>query len=69
MRAEPSGKATEKIWRIANDFRLRVTVGTLKRYLRGPLSYRFISENLTHYLKANTPKPGELGPFFSQETG
>ncbi|HJP96478.1 MAG TPA: type I restriction-modification system subunit M [Candidatus Saccharimonadales bacterium] len=49
------------IWKIANDLRGSVDGWDFKQYVLGMLLYRFISENLTHYINAeerrnpNTP--------------
>ena len=38
------------IWQIANDLRGSVDGWDFKQYVLGMLFYRFISENLTHYI-------------------
>ncbi|WP_210756788.1 type I restriction-modification system subunit M N-terminal domain-containing protein [Caldichromatium japonicum] len=46
------------IWRIANDLRRRVDGWDFKSYVLGILFYRFISENITHYLNEQERKAG-----------
>lgn len=43
------------IWRIANDLRGSVDGWDFKQYVLGFLFYRFISENLTHYINKLEP--------------
>jgi len=46
------------IWQIANDLRGSVDGWDFKQYVLGFLFYRFISENLTHYLNELERKAG-----------
>ena len=46
------------IWQIANDLRGSVDGWDFKQYVLGMLFYRFISENLTHYINVNEPEQG-----------
>ena len=47
------------IWRIANDLRGSVDGWDFKSYVLGMLFYRFISENLTHYLNEQERRAGD----------
>ncbi len=47
------------IWQIANDLRGSVDGWDFKQYVLGFLFYRFISENLTHYLNEVERKSGK----------
>lgn len=47
------------IWRIANDLRGSVDGWDFKSYVLGMLFYRFISENLTHYLNEQERQAGD----------
>lgn len=49
------------IWQIANDLRGSVDGWDFKQYVLGMLFYRFISENLTHYLNEMEQKAGNPG--------
>jgi len=44
------------IWQIANDLRGSVDGWDFKQYVLGMLFYRFISENLTHYINKHERK-------------
>jgi len=44
------------IWQIANDLRGSVDGWDFKQYVLGMLFYRFISENLTHYINEQERK-------------
>jgi len=44
------------IWQIANDLRGSVDGWDFKQYVLGMLFYRFISENLTHYINKQERK-------------
>jgi type I restriction enzyme M protein len=44
------------IWRVANDLRGSVDGWDFKQYVLGFLFYRFISENLTHYINEHEQK-------------
>jgi len=60
----PSNNTTEQertqlyrtIWQIANDLRGSVDGWDFKQYVLGMLFYRFISENLTHYINKHERK-------------
>ena len=60
----PSNNTTEQertqlyktIWQIANDLRGSVDGWDFKQYVLGMLFYRFISENLTHYINEQERK-------------
>ncbi len=52
-------KLHKTIWRIANDLRGSVDGWDFKSYVLGMLFYRFISENLTHYLNEQERKAGD----------
>ncbi|MCL4869635.1 MAG: type I restriction-modification system subunit M [Anaerolineae bacterium] len=54
------------IWRIANDLRGSVDGWDFKTYVLGILFYRFISENLTHYLNEQERQAGS--PHFEYAT-
>jgi type I restriction enzyme M protein len=47
------------IWRIANDLRGSVDGWDFKQYVLGILFYRFISENLTHYINEEEHRAGD----------
>ena len=47
-----SAELHKTIWRIANDLRGSVDGWDFKTYVLGMLFYRFISKNLTSYLKS-----------------
>ena len=47
------------IWRIANELRGSVDGWDFKQYVLGLLFYRFISENIEHYVNENQRKAGE----------
>ena len=49
------------IWRIANDLRGSVDGWDFKTYVLGMLFYRFISENLTAYVRKLEQEAGALG--------
>lgn len=49
------------IWRVANDLRGAVDGWDFKAYILGFLFYRFISENLTHYLNRMEDPDGSEG--------
>jgi type I restriction enzyme M protein len=44
------------LWQIANDLRGSVDGWDFKQYVLGMLFYRFISENLTHYINEQERK-------------
>jgi type I restriction-modification system DNA methylase subunit len=44
------------LWQIANDLRGSVDGWDFKQYVLGMLFYRFISENLTHYINKHEQK-------------
>lgn len=46
------------IWKIANDLRGSVDGWDFKQYVLGMLLYRFISENLTHYINQEEHRTG-----------
>ena len=46
------------IWKIANDLRGSVDGWDFKQYVLGLLFYRFISENIEHYVNENQKKAG-----------
>lgn len=46
------------IWKIANDLRGSVDGWDFKQYVLGFLFYRFISENLTHYINKDEQRAG-----------
>ena len=46
------------IWKIANDLRGSVDGWDFKQYVLGLLFYRFISENIEHYVNENQRKAG-----------
>ena len=60
----PSNNTTEQertqlyrtIWQIANDLRGSVDGWDFKQYVLGMLFYRFINENLTHYINKHERK-------------
>jgi len=54
------------IWQIANDLRGSVDGWDFKTYVLGMLFYRFISENLTHYINEHEQKltPTSITPNF-----
>ncbi|MCF7859647.1 MAG: type I restriction-modification system subunit M [Candidatus Cloacimonetes bacterium] len=47
------------IWQIANDLRGSVDGWDFKQYVLGMLFYRFISENLTHYINDDERRAGD----------
>ena len=47
------------IWKIANELRGSVDGWDFKQYVLGLLFYRFISENIEHYVNENQRKAGE----------
>ncbi|MFP5343455.1 MAG: type I restriction-modification system subunit M, partial [Candidatus Limnocylindria bacterium] len=63
----PATKETQRaelhktIWRIANDLRGSVDGWDFKSYVLGMLFYRFISENLTAYIRRFEQDAGALG--------
>ena len=46
------------IWKIANELRGSVDGWDFKQYVLGLLFYRFISENIEHYVNENQRKAG-----------
>ena len=48
------------IWKIANELRGSVDGWDFKQYVLGLLFYRFISENIEHYVNENQRKAGEV---------
>ena len=46
------------IWKIANELRGSVDGWDFKQYVLGLLFYRFISENIEHYVNENQKKAG-----------
>ncbi|MDN4091204.1 type I restriction-modification system subunit M [Brevibacillus agri] len=48
------------IWNIANDLRGSVDGWDFKQYVLGMLFYRFISENLTHYINKDEIEAGNV---------
>ena len=46
------------IWKIANELRGSVDGWDFKQYVLGLLFYRFISENIEHYVNKNQRKAG-----------
>ena len=49
------------IWKIANELRGSVDGWDFKQYVLGLLFYRFISENIEHYVNENQRKAGIVG--------
>ena len=55
-REQERGELHRTIWQIANDLRGSVDGWDFKTYVLGMLFYRFISENLTHYINEQERK-------------
>jgi len=55
-REQERGELHRTIWQIANDLRGSVDGWDFKQYVLGMLFYRFISENLTHYINEHEQK-------------
>lgn len=61
MTSEQERTALHKtIWQIANDLRGSVDGWDFKSYVLGMLFYRFISENITHFLNKEEHKRGNI---------
>src|SRR5699024_7871756 len=59
MRAPQKAELENTLWRTANELRGHVAGCDFKSYVLGMLFYRFISENLTHFINEGEREAGE----------
>lgn len=60
MRATQKAELEKTLWKTANELRGHVDGWDFKAYVLGILFYRFISENLTHFINAGEREAGDV---------
>ena len=66
MRAAQKAELEKTLWRTANELRGHVDGWDFKSYVLGMLFYRFISENLTHFINEGEREAGEVDFDYAQ---
>ena len=66
MRAAQKAELEKTLWKTANELRGHVDGWDFKSYVLGMLFYRFISENLTHFINEGEREAGEVDFDYAQ---